>query len=80
MKKIMLSLKKQDENTNKPCFDMWCSGTGAKCQIIDIIIKLYKSGFNLMADPELKNVFSVEYANGIHDYAKEIYDEIKELN
>ncbi|XWV24997.1 putative ORFan [Tupanvirus deep ocean] len=85
MKDLMLKLFQQevDHATGKrvcgECFYMWCGGTGAWSQIIRILGKLYNNGFDLMADPDLVDVFGCETSDGkIGSHIPEIYKIIKE--
>ncbi|AUL79329.3 putative orfan [Tupanvirus soda lake] len=84
MKKFMLKLFQQEidqisgTRTCSECFCMWSSGTGAWSQMVRILGKLHKNGFDLMTDPNLVDVFGCEKSDGtIGSYIPEIYEEIK---
>ena len=71
MKKFLIKLWDQynelhNMGTRKlnPCFNIWSNGTGAWSQIIDILKKLYRAGYNLLENPELNKILCYELSDG----------------
>lgn len=71
IKPFLLKLHEQRKTKrNGPCFEMWCNGTGAGGQMVNIFKKLYNAGYNLFMDKELDCIFYDE------KHKKEIHDTI----
>lgn len=56
-KPFLIEIWNQEKTKQRPCFSLWCTGTGSRSQIFRIVKKLVTNGYQIHQDHELFEIF-----------------------